>query len=217
MSLSADPRRMFSDRSHDYARFICAVGYVRGLRRFFASWPALERAQRILDAGCGTGAVTLAVHEALVQRRLSGRVLHAFDLTPEMLALLRQALGQQAQEVELAEADVLAIEGLPPAWTGYDLIVSASMLEYVPRERLEEALVNLRSRLDARGRFLLFITRRNWLTRPLVGRWWQSNLYAADEIERALRGAGFSAVRFGRFPIAARHLALWGHVIEAQR
>ena len=42
--------------------------------------------------------------------------------------------------VETRQADVLDKESLPSTWTQYDLVVSASMLEYVPRTRLPEAL-----------------------------------------------------------------------------
>lgn len=35
--------------------------------------------------------------------------------------------------VETAQANVLELDPLPDAWTQYDLIVSASMLEYVPK------------------------------------------------------------------------------------
>ena len=105
--------------------------------------------------------------------------------------------------------------GFPPSWRDYDLIVSASMLEYVPRTRLGTALGGLRSLLKEGGSLLLFITRRNWLTRPLIGRWWHSNLYRAEELEQAFREAGFLRVAFRRFPARFRYLALWGHIVEA--
>ena len=91
------------------------------------------------------------------------------------------------------------------------------MLEYVPRARFVEALRGLRSRLREDGRFVLFMTRRNWLTRPLIGRWWQSNLYTAPELLQAFQAAGFSRIHFPGFPLAARHLASWGHVVETER
>ncbi len=133
-----------------------------------------------------------------------------------MLECFRQTLGNRAIEgVETAQANVLELEALPDGWTQYDLIVSASMLEYVPRHRLADALRGLRGRLREDGRFVLFITRRNWLTRPLIGRWWQSNLYGADELRHAFRQAGFSRCDFRSFPPVARHLAMWGYIIEA--
>jgi SAM-dependent methyltransferase len=217
MTVSADPQRFFTERHRSYARFIRLVRYRQGLRSFLLASPLLRPGLRILDAGCGTGALTLAVWEALARRGLSPEALHAFDLTPAMLDRLRETLrGPAADAIELRQADVLDLDDLPASWTSYDLIVSASMLEYVPRDRLVAALAGLRARLAVHGTFLLFTTRRNPLTRLLIGRWWRSNLYAATEIEAAFRAAGFAAVVFRTFPTAARHLALWGHAVEGR-
>ena len=173
---------------------------------------------QVLDAGCGTGAATLALREALVRRALSPWTMHAFDLTPAMLDRFRRTLEKRGiDDVALAEGDVLDLDRLPPSWTGYDLIVSASMLEYVPRERFVDAIAGLRARLGPRGTLILFMTRRNPLTRALIGRWWQANVYTAPELDDAFRRAGFSTVAFRRFPLAARHLSLWGHIVEARR
>ena len=99
--------------------------------------------------------------------------MHAFDLTPAMLEHFRASLARRGIEgVATARADVLALESLPRDWTGYDLVVTASMLEYVPRGRFAEALAGLRARLREGGRLVLFITRRQLADptadRPLV-------------------------------------------------
>ena len=213
-----DPVALFTERHETYARFIRLVRYPQGLRAFFAHDPELRSGLRILDAGCGTGAVTLALLGALARRGLDASSMHAFDLTPAMIEHFRGVLARRGiANVETARADVLALESLPHTRTDYDLIVTASMLEYVPRGRFCEALAGLRRRLGANGRLVLFITRRNPLTRPLIGRWWRSNLYSKAELTRAFRDAGFSNARFPGFPIAARHLSVWGHVVDAAR
>jgi hypothetical protein len=90
------------------------------------------------------------------------------------------------------------------------------MLEYLPQAQLAAGLRGLRALLSPGGSFLLFMTRRNWLSRPLIGVWWQSNLYAAEELRRVLLEAGFTSIDFRKFPPSFRYLALWGHVIEAR-
>lgn len=217
MSVARDPRRLFTERPDSYVRFIRFVRYPQGLRAFFCASELLRPGLRVLDAGCGTGVVTLALREALVRRGLSPALLHAFDLTPAMLDRFRETLRRRAiGDVTLVQANVLSLESLPDAWAGYDLIVSASMLEYVPRDRLVDALRGLRARLNEGGSLVLFMTRRNPFTQLLIGRWWQSNLYDAGELRDAFGRAGFSTASLRSFPPSARYLALWGHIVEAR-
>jgi SAM-dependent methyltransferase len=211
-----DPVQLFSDRSDSYVRFVRWVRYPEGIRAYFLRSPLLRSGLRVLDAGCGTGIVTLALREALLLRNMSLGATHAFDLTPAMLQRFGSTLSKSnVKGIELAQANVLHLNELPSSWRNYDLIVSASMLEYIPQASFADALIGLRSLLKEDGKFLLFITRRNLLMRPLVGHWWQSNLYKANELTRLFREAGFESIAFGQFPPLFRYLGSWGYIIEA--
>ena len=218
MSCSTDPTQLYTDRAQSYVRFVRLVGYPQGLRAYLVGSPLLRSGLRVLDAGRGTGIVTLALREALLKRDLSPGQLHGFDLTPAMIERFRQTMQRRAiADIAVVQADVLRLDSLPSSWSNYDLIVSASMMEYLPHERLVDALAGLRERLNADGSLLLFVTKRNWLMRPLIGRWWDANLYTAGEVKSAFQQASFSTVAFRKFPLPFRHLEFWGHIVEARR
>ncbi len=209
-------RQLFTLRSGSYVRFIRFVLYPQGVHGYFLRSSLVRSGLRVLDAGCGTGVVILGFRQAVLGRGFSLGTLHAFDLTPTMLARFRQELQEQGiGGVEVAQADVLRLDLLPDTWQDYDLILSAAMLEYIPPDRLVAALRGLRALLAKDGHLVLFITRQNRLMQWLIGRWWRANIYRASELEQAFKQAGFSNVRFGTFPLLFRHLSLWGHIVEA--
>jgi 2-polyprenyl-3-methyl-5-hydroxy-6-metoxy-1,4-benzoquinol methylase len=218
MPATTDAVSFFTRKHATYVRFIRLVRYPQGILTFFLKSSLLHDRLRVLDAGCGTGVITLALHEALARRGFALGTFHAFDVTPAMLERFRDALDRRGVSVETEQADVLDMNSLPGGWTDYDLIVTASMLEYVPRTRLADALGALRTRLAANGHAVVFfITRRNWLTRPLIGRWWQSNRYDQRELLEAFHRAGSSQIRFSSVPLAVSYLAAWGYVIGRTR
>jgi ubiquinone/menaquinone biosynthesis C-methylase UbiE len=145
-----DIKKLYTDKLDPYLSFSSFFRYPQGLEAFFESSKCLRPGLRILDAGCGTGFASFALLKALQHRGLDYQAFHGFDLTPAMLARFRTCLAKQnIANVQLQEANVLNLESLPAGWNNYDLIVSASMLEYVPREELVKALSQLRSRTRA--------------------------------------------------------------------
>lgn len=63
-------RALYSRRTRLYELMIRLLGYRQGLTRYFARAEFLRPDLNVLDAGCGTGAATLALHAALAGRSL---------------------------------------------------------------------------------------------------------------------------------------------------
>ncbi len=218
MMTSDQVRHFYTQNASLYHRlYIDILRYGRGMNAFLRQSGTLEPNLRILDAGCGTGNVTRQVLDVARHGGITGLSLHGFDLTPAMLDRFRQWLHREEVEaVDLREANVLEPHHLPESWIGYDRILSSAMLEYLPKDRLPEALAGLRRRLAGDGTLTIFITRRNILMKALIEWWWKANIYTRDELREIFRQAGFDSVTFHRFPWPFWHLNLWGLVVEAR-
>jgi len=104
-------------------------GYGRSLDQYFANNPLpISRGARILDAGCGTGLLTLAL-----MRSIHFPVnITALDLSATSISAARKAVSEspgRARDVTFAEGNLLS---LPIADNSLDLVVTSGALEYVP-------------------------------------------------------------------------------------
>jgi cyclopropane fatty-acyl-phospholipid synthase-like methyltransferase len=201
-----------------YSSFINAFHSPQGIQALLRRSNLLRPGLRVLDAGCGFGMVTFAFLEALRGKAFEYKSIDAFDLTPAMLRRFQETMeARRITGVQLRQADVLVLETLPASWTNYDLILSASMLEYLPKQSLPLALVGLRARLAPDGHILVVITKKTPETKVLIEWWWQAERYTKNELLRAFAEAGFRNPVFHRFPWRYFWLNRGSYVLEAQR
>jgi len=127
-------------------------GYGRSLDQYFEAHPLpVFPGCSVLDAGCGTGTLTLAL-----LRTLSVPVkLTALDLSASSMATAKKYVDkkQSQQPVRFAQGNVLA---LPFADEAFDLVLTSGVLEYLP---LDEGLSEL-ARVIAPGGHLLHLPMR---------------------------------------------------------
>jgi ubiquinone/menaquinone biosynthesis C-methylase UbiE len=213
----SEVQQFFSTRTETYNSFISAFRYPQGIRALLQASDLLRPGLRVLDAGCGFGVVTFAFIQAMASRGLKYESVHAFDLTPAMLSRFQTSLDTRGiEDVQLRQADVLALEQLPQSWSEYDLILSASMLEYLPKRELPLALAGLRRRLSPTGRLLIVITKKSLVAKILIEWWWRSEGYARDELHQAFAAGGFRDVTFRRFPDKYFWLNGGSYVVQAR-
>jgi ubiquinone/menaquinone biosynthesis C-methylase UbiE len=125
-------------------------GYARSLDQYFAAHPLpVSRGAKILDAGCGTGLLTLALLRSI---RFPVSIT-ALDLSSTSIVAARKALyysSGRKRDVTFTQGNLLC---LPFADESLDLVVTSGALEYVP---LEEGLTEL-ARVIAPGGHLLHL------------------------------------------------------------
>lgn len=123
-------------------------GYGRSLDQYFANHPLpVSRGAKILDAGCGTGLLTLALL----------RTLHfpvsitALDLSSTSISAARKAVEEspgRTRDVTFAEGNLLS---LPFSDESLDLVVTSGALEYVP---LSEGMAEIARVISSGGHLL---------------------------------------------------------------
>jgi ubiquinone/menaquinone biosynthesis C-methylase UbiE len=123
-------------------------GYGRSLHHYLRTHPIpLSRNAKILDAGCGTGLLTIALLKALDHPvRIT-----AIDLSGSSIVTAKKAVEEKAgreDKVRFTQANVLA---LPFANNSFDFVVTSGVLEYVP---LREGLGELARVLKPKGYIL---------------------------------------------------------------
>lgn len=125
-------------------------GYGRSLDQYFTNHPLpVSRGARILDAGCGTGLLTLALLRSI---RFPVSIT-ALDLSSTSVAAARKSLYYspgRKRDVTFTQGNLLC---LPFADESLDLVVTAGALEYVP---LADGLTEL-ARVIAPGGHLLHL------------------------------------------------------------
>ncbi|MGH7056927.1 MAG: hypothetical protein ACREFZ_03455 [Acetobacteraceae bacterium] len=145
---------------------------------------------------------TFALLGALGKKGLEYERLDAFDLTAAMLARFRSKIdARKIKRMNLAQADVLALDALPSSWRGCNPILSTSMPEYVPKDKLVCALSALRLRLAPTGQMFLMIAKCSFEAKLLIEGLWHANSCTRAELRSACEQAGLGNLRFLRFPL----------------
>lgn len=128
-------------------------GYGRSLDQFFKRHPLpVFTGSRVLDAGCGTGTLTLA----LLRTIKVPIELTALDLSASSMATAKKYVdknNRHQQSLEFTQGNILA---LPFVDEAFDLVVTSGVLEYVA---LDEGVTEL-ARVISRGGYLLQLPMR---------------------------------------------------------
>lgn len=150
---------------------------------------AVTAGETVLDVGCGTGTLALA----MASRPDSGRVI-GIDASGEMIDVARKKAGKANGDVDF---QVALIEQIPFPDATFDLVTSSLMLHHLPADLKRAGLAEVRRVLKPGGRFVVMDFARDSHS-PLghllsvLGR--GSGPTTADGLTNLLTAAGFAAI-----------------------
>ena len=134
-------------------------------------------AARVLEIGCGTGSVLLALRTAFPRLTLAGS-----ELLPTGLAFARKRVGSN---VLLLQMDARSI----PALEEFDVIGAFDVLEHIKED--EQVMAQIYSALKPGGGAIIAVPQHRWLWSPADQAACHQRRYARGELEAKLIRMGF--------------------------
>jgi ubiquinone/menaquinone biosynthesis C-methylase UbiE len=192
-SLPDSPVSIYDRFTHLYDLMFRVNGYGRSIERYLRENPLrLPAGARVLDAGCGTGLLTLALLRVLKRPA----EITSIDLSVRSLQTARRAVEKlrpaPRSRVTFAQADALA---LPFADDTFDLVMTSGVLEYLP---LREGLGEM-SRVLAPGGHLFFVPVRPSPATRLLEVMFRFKAHPPREVDEATRRF-FRVIEHYHFP-----------------
>ena len=132
---------------YDFAVQLTTLGQARRLRRLTVDQALIRPGDRVLDVGCGTGAVTL-----LVKQRAEHGKVYGIDPAPEMIAVARKKAARKRLDIDFRMA---VIESLPFPDASIDVITSSLMMHHLPDSLKARGLAEIYRVLKPGGRLLI--------------------------------------------------------------
>jgi Methylase involved in ubiquinone/menaquinone biosynthesis len=170
------------------------IGYRTSLTKYLASLDLkIASDSLVLDAGCGTGLATLALHSAGYRPRKT----FALDLSFNSLTVAREQFVNdrtaRAAEIEEVQGNLLS---LPFEDESFDVILTCGALEYVP---LDDGMQELARVLKPNGMMILIPVRPSPIS-AVLEIIYNFKTHSIREIRR-ISGRYFNFVSNHKFPI----------------
>jgi ubiquinone/menaquinone biosynthesis C-methylase UbiE len=132
---------------YDAFTWLVSLGKEPAIREMTLDLAEIVPGDKMLDAGCGTGTLTIA---AKARAGASGDV-HGIDAAPRMIEVARRKTVQKGIDVDF---QVGLIEDIPFPDDEFDLVLSSLMLHHLPVDLKQKGFVEIHRVLKPSGRFL---------------------------------------------------------------
>jgi SAM-dependent methyltransferase len=177
-------------RFYDLCTWFLSFGQAAGIRRMTIDLAGIGEGERVLDVGCGTGALAIAA------TRRAGPMgeVHGIDPAAEMIAVAR---GKAAKAGVEAQFQTAAIESLPFPDGHFDLVLSSLVLHHLPADVKRAGFAEVRRVLKPGGRFLAIdLADFDGFFERIVGLHKTKGKF--EEAPAMLREAGFEDAELGK-------------------
>ncbi len=108
--------------------------------------PVPGRSRRILDVGCGTGTLAIAI-----KPRVGAGEVHGIDASPEMIQVAKEKSAKDGSDIDFRGA---LIEAIPFPDASFDLVTSSLMLHHLPDDVKAKGFLEIQRVLKPGGRFM---------------------------------------------------------------
>ncbi len=160
--------------------------------------------QRVLDIGCGTGAMAdawLAIHRA-------SRKMTLLDPSAHMLGRAREVVARRNVPVELEQS---TLESFRPA-ASFDVLLAAHVIEHSVDPT--ESLRAMRDLVRKGGQLWLVASKPHWCN-AIIWLQWRHKSYKPDQVEGFLETSGWALERTYAFPSGPPSRTSCGYLAHA--
>jgi ubiquinone/menaquinone biosynthesis C-methylase UbiE len=133
-------------RWYDLLGKLISFGRDEAIRQRLIALAAPAPSETVLDVGCGTGTLAIAI-----EPRVGEGKVHGIDASPEMIEVAKEKAAKAGGEVDF---QVALIEAIPFPDGSFDLVTSSLMLHHLPDDLKRKGFGEIRRVLKPGGRFL---------------------------------------------------------------
>jgi len=133
-------------RWYDVFGRLISFGRDKAIRQKFVQLASPSPGENVLDVGCGTGTLAIAIRP-----RVGEGEVHGIDASPEMIEVAKEKAAKTRTEINF---QVALIEAIPFPDGSFDLVTSSLMLHHLPDDLKRKGFGEIRRVLKPGGRFL---------------------------------------------------------------
>lgn len=133
-------------RYYDLFGKLISFGRDKAIREKLITLAAPVPGESVLDVGCGTGTLVIAL-----KPRVGAGEVHGIDASPEMIEVAKEKAAKARSEIDFK---VALIEEIPFPAASFDLVTSSLMLHHLPDDLKRKGFAEIRRVLKPGGRFL---------------------------------------------------------------